>query len=55
MLSSVNLLACFMALVGCSVTFLLDEPAALHGSHRKAYLPLIPRVLNYLVELAQGG
>lgn len=35
--SSVKHLACFMARCGCSVTFLLDQPAAaLRCSHRKA-------------------
>lgn len=35
MLSSMKLSACFMAPCGCSVTFLLDRPAALQSSHRK--------------------
>ena len=54
MFACVKLLACFIGLCGCSVTFLLDEPAALHSLHRKADLPLVVRVLNYLVELARG-
>lgn len=34
--------------------FSYPQPAALHSPHRKADLPLVLGVLNYLVELAQG-
>lgn len=38
--------------VGVRLPFVLDQPAALHGSNRKAVLPLVLGALNYLVELA---
>ena len=38
--------------VGVRLPFVLDQPAALYGSNRKAVLPLVLGALNYLVELA---